>query len=66
MSTQQLLSSWKEIAAFFGKGVRTVQRWEATLGLPVHRPGQVRSIVIADPKELRDWAMSNEDAHLVS
>jgi len=26
------LNGWKEIAAFFGKGVRTVQRWERNLG----------------------------------
>jgi DNA-binding transcriptional regulator YiaG len=54
---QQLLSSWKEIAAFFGKGVRTVQRWEITRGLPVHRPGNIRSVVLADPEELKAWAM---------
>jgi predicted DNA-binding transcriptional regulator AlpA len=33
-----LLSSWKEIANYTGKGVRTVQRWERDLGLPVRRP----------------------------
>jgi hypothetical protein len=33
-----VLSSWKEIARHFGKGVRTVQRWERELGLPIHRP----------------------------
>ena len=32
----KVFSSWKEIAAYLGKGVRTVQRWEAVLGLPVH------------------------------
>jgi TolB-like protein len=31
------LDSWKEIAAFLKRGVRTVQRWEHTEGLPVHR-----------------------------
>jgi hypothetical protein len=30
-----LLNGWKEIAGFFGRGVRTVQRWEQQLGLPV-------------------------------
>ena len=33
-----VLSSWKEIAKYTGKGVRTVQRWERDLGLPVRRP----------------------------
>ncbi len=33
---ERRLNGWKEIAAHFGKGVRTVQRWEKALGLPVH------------------------------
>jgi DNA-binding transcriptional regulator YiaG len=33
-----VLSSWKDIAQYLGKGVRTVQRWERHLGLPVRRP----------------------------
>jgi TolB-like protein len=31
------LDSWKEIAAYLNRGVRTVRRWEAEEGLPVHR-----------------------------
>jgi Tol biopolymer transport system component len=31
------LDSWKEIAAYLGREVRTVQRWEKKEGLPVHR-----------------------------
>ncbi|HSB13124.1 MAG TPA: DPP IV N-terminal domain-containing protein [Bryobacteraceae bacterium] len=31
------LDSWKEIAAYLGRDVRTVQRWEKEEGLPVHR-----------------------------
>ena len=31
------LESWKEIAAYLKKEVRTVQRWEKQEGLPVHR-----------------------------
>ena len=31
------LDSWKEIAAYLGRGIRTVQRWERDEGLPVHR-----------------------------
>jgi|SRR5579871_5182202 len=53
-----LLTSWKEIAGFLGKGVRTVQRWEATLGLPVIRPADRRSgIVMARPAELEAWIL---------
>lgn len=52
----KILSSWKEIATFLGKGVRTVQRWEDTLGLPVHRPaGPKRNIVFAKTAELDAW-----------
>ena len=31
------LDSWKEIAAHFRRSVRTVQNWETSEGLPVHR-----------------------------
>jgi TolB-like protein len=31
------LESWKEIAAYLRRGVRTVRRWEKEEGLPVHR-----------------------------
>ncbi len=51
-----VLSSWKDIAAYLGKGVRTVQRWERELGLPVRRPVKHnRRIVIAVPAELDGW-----------
>ena len=36
-SHDRQINGWKEIAAHFGKAVRTVQRWEAELSLPVHR-----------------------------
>src|SRR5262245_16589932 len=35
--SEDRLESWKEIAAYLGKGVRTVVRWEKTEGMPVHR-----------------------------
>ena len=31
------LESWKEIAAYLGRDVTTVRRWERREGLPVHR-----------------------------
>ena len=31
------LDSWKEIAAYVGRDVRTVIRWEQKGGLPVYR-----------------------------
>jgi TolB-like protein/tetratricopeptide (TPR) repeat protein len=33
----QRLDSWKEIAAYLGRDVTTVQRWEKREGMPVHR-----------------------------
>lgn len=54
-----LLSSWKEIATFLGRGVRTVQRWERELGLPVHRVrGTEHSPVFAYREELEVWLNS--------
>ncbi len=51
-----VLSSWKEIASYLGKGVRTVQRWERELSLPVRRPKpNEKQIVLAFPDELDAW-----------
>ena len=52
----QFLSGWKEIANYLGKGVRTVQRYERLLGLPVRRPaGKPWGSVIATRAELAAW-----------
>ena len=51
----QLLTSWKEIAAHLGKGVRTAQRWEREIGLPVRRPAENRHIVVALAADLDNW-----------
>jgi hypothetical protein len=52
----RILNSWKEIAAHLGRGVRTVQRWEQELALPVRRPrGKSRSAVIALAADLDEW-----------
>lgn len=56
MIERRILNSWKEIASYLGRGVRTVQRWEAHLGLPVHRPsGRDHSAVLAFSSELDQW-----------
>ena len=45
---RRILRSWKEIASYVGCGVRTVQRYERQLGLPVHRAqGKSHTSVIA-------------------
>jgi hypothetical protein len=54
-----VLNSWKEIAQHLGRGVRTVQRWERDLGMPVRRPrAKSRSAVIAMTEELDTWLRS--------
>jgi len=58
-----ILNSWKEIAGYLGRGVRTVQRWEQELQLPVHRIGKgKRSPVFATVHELKFW-ISTSDAY---
>lgn len=56
----EVLSSWKEIAAYLRRGRRTVQRWERELGLPVRRPrGRERGTVFAWPREIDTWLQEN-------
>jgi TolB-like protein/tetratricopeptide (TPR) repeat protein len=50
------LDSWGEIASYLGREVRTVQRWERTEGLPVHRhEHKKKSTVYAFAGELDAW-----------
>lgn len=57
-----ILSSWKEIAQYMGKGVRTVQRWERCAGLPVHRPAATsKGPVLAYRAELSAWVHQHSD-----
>ena len=56
MTNGDVLNSWKEIATYVGRGVRTVQRWEQELHLPVRRPrGKHRSAVIALKQDIDLW-----------
>lgn len=56
----QFLSGWKEIANYLGKGVRTVQRYERHMGLPVRRPaGKPSGSVVATPAELDAWVSAS-------
>jgi TolB-like protein/Flp pilus assembly protein TadD len=55
------LVSWKEIAVFLGREIRTVQRWERTEGLPVHRHEHLKkSTVYAYASELDDWVKKRQ------
>lgn len=59
-----LLSSWKEIAAYLGCDERTCARWEKSLGLPIHRlEGAQKSRVYAYRNELEAWRKSKENNH---
>jgi hypothetical protein len=50
------LDSWKEIADYLGRDVRTVIRWEKNKALPVHRiPGGQRQGVFAYTTEIDSW-----------
>ena len=69
----EILNSWKEVAQYLGRGVRTVQRWEHELGLPVRRPrGKSRSPIMAFREELDSWlidcpqATSHQDGNGIS
>lgn len=55
-SLESRLDSWKEIAAYLGRGVRTVQRWEREEGLPIHRLAHdKRGTIYARREELAAW-----------
>ena len=56
MENRQVLESWKEISAHLRRGVRTCQRWEIELGLPIHRlDGTPKARVFAYADELDRW-----------
>lgn len=50
------LDSWGEIASYFQREIRTVQRWEKDEGLPIHRhEHKKKSTVYAYTSELDNW-----------
>jgi hypothetical protein len=54
---QKSIESWKQIAAYLDRSERTVRRWEASEGLPVHRRGHQRyDTVFAYKHEIEAWA----------
>jgi len=53
----ETLESWKQIAAYLNRSERTVRRWEAVEGLPVHRrEHQKQDTVLAYSHEIDDWS----------
>lgn len=56
IESRHILSGWKEIANYLGRGVRTAQRYEARLQLPVRRPScYERGSVMAITAEVDAW-----------
>jgi hypothetical protein len=52
----ECLESWKDIASYLQRDVRTVQRWEKSIGLPVHRVQDSKSgSVYARKSEIDSW-----------
>jgi tetratricopeptide (TPR) repeat protein len=49
------LDSWKAIAEFLGRSLRTVQRWHELNGLPVHHFGGHKGSVFAYEEEIDHW-----------
>jgi hypothetical protein len=59
-TARKRLDSWKEIAEYLGRDVRTAMRWE-DLGFPVHRvPGGQRSGVFALTDEIDAWLAARD------
>ncbi len=57
------LESWKEIAKYLGRDVRTVQRWETKEGLPVRRTVHEKGAnVYADTEELDAWWQARQQS----
>ena len=56
MREKEILDSWKEISQYLSRTVRTCQRWEVELGLPIHRlDGSPKASVFAYKHELDQW-----------
>jgi hypothetical protein len=63
-SQMRRLDSWKEIAEYLGRDVRTAMRWESQ-GLPVHRvPGGKGSSVFALTSEIDQWLTGRSPVEL--
>jgi len=66
-TARERLDSWKEIASYLNRDVRTVQRWEETDGLPVHRRAEGRqkgSPVYAFTSEIDAWLHKNPPSNM--
>ena len=65
LKKENMLISWKEIAAYLDCNERTCRRWEKKHGLPIHRfDDSPKSRIFADKEELNDWfnALGNKES----
>lgn len=54
--SRRILNGWKEISSHIERSIRTAQRWEAQMGMPVHRPAaNDKAVVVAFSDELEHW-----------
>src|SRR5690242_5310794 len=61
------LDSWKLIAAYLGRAVRSVQRWERQEALPVHRHRHPKgSSVYAFKHEIDAWLLDRFAANALA
>jgi len=61
---RERLDSWKEVASFFRREVRTVQLWEKSEGLPVRRQYHKKlGSVYAYKQELEEWWIARSALH---
>jgi len=56
------LDSWKSIARHLARSTRTVQRWHAEYGLPIHRLGGKKGPLFAYGEELDNWMRNRSPA----
>ena len=60
-ASDKKLDGWKEISNYLGRDKRTVQRWEQTESLPIHRHEHERkSTVYAYASELDEWRKTRQ------
>jgi len=59
---ENILTCWKEIAAYLGRDIRTCLRWEKNFGLPIHRldPVSEKARVFAYRDELAAWLQKSQ------
>jgi len=62
MNDKNTLETWKQIAAYLNRRVRTCQRWEQEYGLPIKRYiDSNKSRVFAYKSEIDNWLLSQKN-----